>query len=51
MLDELLEIIEKEPAKVMSKIEKYVYHIFMENIFSAYNPMEVVDFCKHVLIM
>ena len=35
----------------MPKIEKYVYYIFTENICSAYNQMQVVVFCKHVLIL
>ena len=35
----------------MPKIEKYVYFIFTENICFARNLMEVVVFCKHVLIL
>ena len=34
----------------MPKIEKYVCYIFTENICSARNPMQVVVFCRHVLI-
>ena len=34
-----------------TKIEKYVYYIFTANICSAYNPMHVVVFWKHVLIL
>ena len=32
-------------------MEKYVYYIFAENICSACNPMQVVVFCKDVLIL
>ena len=39
-------ILEKEPQKPHTKLEKYVYYIFTENICSAWNPMQVVDFCK-----
>ena len=35
----------------MPKIEKYVYYFFTKNICSARNPMQVVVFCKHVLIL
>ena len=28
-----------------------MYYIFTENICSARNPMQVVVFCKHVLIL
>ena len=37
--------------KAASKIEKHVYYIFTENICSAWNPMKVAVFCKHVLIL
>ena len=39
-------ILEKEPQKPHTKLEKYVYYIFTENICSAWNPMQVVDFCE-----
>ena len=42
---------EKEPQKLHPKLTKYVYYIFPENIWSAYNPMQVVVFCKNVLIL
>ena len=35
----------------MPKIEKCVYYIYADNICSARNPMQVVVFCKHVLIL
>ena len=38
-------------VKATPEIEKYVYYIFTENIYSAHNPMLVVVFCKHVLIL
>ena len=38
----------KGTAKATSKIEKFVYYIFTENICSAWNPIQVVVFCKHV---
>ena len=41
----------KGTAKATPKIEKYVYYVFTENICSACNPMQVVVFCKHVLIL
>ena len=41
----------KGTAKSTPKVEKYVYYIFTENICSACNPMQVVVFCKHVLIL
>ena len=43
--------IEKEPQKPRPKLKKRVYYIFTENICSACNPMQVVVFCKHVLIV
>ena len=42
--------IEKEPKKPRPKL-KNKYYIFTENICSAYSPMQVVVFCKHVLIL
>ena len=41
----------KGTVKATPKIGKYVYYIFTENICSARNPMQVVVFCKHVLIL
>ena len=41
----------KGAAKTTPKIEKYVYYVFTENICSACNPMQMVVFCKHVLIL
>ena len=35
----------------MPKIKKYVYYVFIENISSALNPMQVVVFCQQVLIL
>ena len=43
--------IRKVTAKDTPKIEKYAYYIFTENSCSACNPMQVVVFCKHVLIL
>ena len=43
--------IEKEPQKPRPKLKKYVYYIFTENICSAWNPVQVVVFCKNVLIL
>ena len=42
---------ESNTAKEPQKHEKYVYYIFTENICSASNPVQVVVFCKHVLIL
>ena len=41
--------IKKEPSKSRPKLKKYVY-IFTDNICSACNPMQVVVFCKNVLL-
>ena len=41
----------KGTVKATPKIEEYVYYIFTENIWSAHNPMQVVVFSKHVLIL
>ena len=41
----------KGTTKDTSKIQKYVYYIFTENICSAGNPMQVVVSCKHVLVL
>ena len=43
--------IEKEPQKPRPKLKKYGYYIFTENICSACNPVQMVVFCKHVLIL
>ena len=43
--------LEPGTAKATPKIEKYGYYIFTENICSARNPMQVLVFCKHVLIL
>ena len=41
----------KEPQKPRPKIEKYVYYTFIKNICPDHNPMQMVVFCKHVLIL
>ena len=41
----------KGTANTTPKIEKYVYYIFTANICSTCNPMQVVVFCKNVLIL
>ena len=43
--------IENEPQKPCTKLKKYVYVIFTENICSACNPMQLVVFCKNKLIL
>ena len=43
--------IEKESQKPRPKLKKYVYYILTENICSARNPMQVVVFCKNVLVL
>ena len=43
--------IAKEPQISRPKLKKYVYYIFTENICSSCNPMQVVVFCKNVLIL
>ena len=43
--------IEKELQKQSPKLKKYVYYILTENVCSACNLMQVVDFCKNVLIL
>ena len=47
--------IEKEPQKLRQKLKRigiflYVY-IIAENICSASNPVDMVDFCKNALIL
>ena len=41
----------KGTAKATPKIKKYVYYVFTENICFARNPMQVVVFCKVVIIL
>ena len=43
--------IEKEPQEPRPQLKKYVYYIFTENTCYACNPMQVVVFCKSVLIL
>ena len=43
--------IEKKPQKPCPKLEKFVYYIFTDNICSAGSLMQVVVFCKNVLIL
>ena len=43
--------IEKEPPKSRPKLKKYVYYTYTDNICFAYNPMQVIAFCKNVLIL
>ena len=43
--------IEKEPQKPRAKLKKYIYYIFTDSICSACNSMQVVVFCKNVLIL
>ena len=38
-------------AKATPKIENYLYYVFTDNIYFVCNPMQVVVFCKHVLIL
>ena len=42
---------EKNRKKATLRIERYVYYIFTENICSACNPMQVVVFCKNLVIL
>ena len=41
----------KGTAIATLKIEKHLYYLFTKNICSACNPIQMVDFCKHVLIL
>ena len=41
----------KKPQKPRPKLKSYVKYIFTENICSACSPMQVVLFCKNVLIL
>ena len=43
--------IEKKPQKPHPKLKKYVCYIFTGNIYSVCNLMQVVIFCKNVLIL
>ena len=43
--------IENEPQKPRPKLKKYVYYIFTENIYSTCSLIQVVVFCKNVLIL
>ena len=48
--------IEKKPQKPRPKLKmyickKYIYYILTENICCAYNPTQVVVFCKNLLIL
>ena len=43
--------IDKKPQKSHPKLKKYVRYIFVENIYSTWNPTQVVVFCKNVLIL
>ena len=43
--------IEKEPQKLRPKLKKYVYYIFTDNICSDCSPVQVVAFCKNILIL
>ena len=43
--------IESKPKKSLPKLKKYVCYIFTDNICSVCNPMQVVSFCKNVLIL
>ena len=43
--------IENKPQKSRPKLKKYVCYIFTDNICSVCNLMQVVIFCKNVLIL
>ena len=43
--------IEKGPQKPRPKLKKCVYYIFTENICSVCNLIQVVVFCKNLLIL
>ena len=40
-----------QPQKPRSKLNKYVYYIFLEKICTVCSPVQVVVLCKHVLIL
>ena len=43
--------IEKKPQKPHPKLKKYICYIFTDNIYSVFNLMQMVIFCKNVLIL
>ena len=43
--------IEKESQKQRPKLKKYIYYIFQESIYSACSLIQMVVFCKNVLIL
>ena len=43
--------IEKEPQRPRPKLKKYIHYMFTENICSSRGPMQVIVFCKNVLIL
>ena len=43
--------IEKKRQKPCPNFKKYICYIFAENICSACNPLQVVIFCKNILIL
>ena len=43
--------IEKKPQKPHPKLKKYVCYMFTDNIYSVFNLMQMVIFCKNVLIL
>ena len=43
--------IEKKPQKPHPKLKKYICYIFTDNIYSVFNLMQTVIFCKNVLIL
>ena len=43
--------IEKKPQKPHPKLKKYLCYIFTDNIYSVFNLMQMVIFCKNVLIL
>ena len=47
----LVNNMKNKPQKPRPKLKKYVYYIFKENNCPACNPMQVVPFCKCVLIL
>ena len=43
--------IEKESQKSRPKLEKYLFYILIDNICSAWNPVQVTVLCKNGLIL
>ena len=41
----------KKPQKPRPKLKNKCTYIFTENICSACNSMQIVGFCKHVLVL